>query len=222
MNQVKWDRWAEDHVRGVGFGLWKITPLGGSSEARVYTSSPPLHCQQCKQRGKKLNTFPYSVTHTSYYPSGFAASHLRRETVWSIQRKKKKKKERKTWDQSNQFGCGSSIIHSFLFCSFSFTFSSAWNNLTRCLSAWIYWRAVWSTQVTGQNMYNGLPPLSHSDHTKGWYVRQPPKMSEHVKVRKNGQQKTATCFATLLKMSWIAMLRVLPPTSNLSYNKSGC
>ena len=44
-------------------------------------------------------------------------------------------------------------------------------------------------------------PLSHSDHTKGWYVRQPPKMSEHVKVRKNGQQKTATCFATLLKMS---------------------
>ena len=50
-----------------------------------------------------------------------------------------------------------------------------------------------------QKMYNGMPPLSRSDHTNGWFVRQPSKMSEHVKLRKNEQQKTATCFATLLQ-----------------------
>ena len=45
----------------------------------------------------------------------------------------------------------------------------------------------------------------------------------HLKVRKNGQQKTCNLSCNIIcKRSWMALLHVLPPTSNLSCNKLGC
>ena len=40
MNQVKCDRRAEDHVRGVGFGLFKL-PLSEDLEVRFSTNLVP-------------------------------------------------------------------------------------------------------------------------------------------------------------------------------------
>ena len=45
----------------------------------------------------------------------------------------------------------------------------------------------------------------------------------YLKVRKNGQQKNMQLVLQhFCKTSWIAMLLVISPTSNLSCNKSGC